>query len=346
MRSLYFLRGVIFISIDDNEQAQLKLLCDEIFGGNNFKSNSIIVNNRGGRDYGGIALQHDYILIYSNNKGELNLINDHDKKFQYQDSEGGFNLMELRNRNVKFNISNRPNLCYPFYVNPNNADANNLLEISLEPKDGFVEVYPAKSNGIQTVWRWGKEEKSRANLNKQIFGKVNRNGGYMIVQKYRKTTKMQRSIWDEKEFVNERGSEVLKEILTQNIFSYPKSVATIKRVLELGTNSTSTILDFFAGSGTTLHATMQLNAEDGGHRKCILVTNNENNICEEVTYERNKRVIQGYTTPKGEEVEGLHDNNLRYYRTTLLSRDKSVKNMRQLVRLATDMLCIKNDVYT
>lgn len=338
--------GVIFISIDDNEQAQLKLLCDEIFGGNNFKSNSIIVNNRGGRDYGGIALQHDYILIYSNNKGELNLINDHDKKFQYQDSEGGFNLMELRNRNVKFNISNRPNLCYPFYVNPNNADANNLLEISLEPKDGFVEVYPAKSNGIQTVWRWGKEEKSRANLNKQIFGKVNRNGGYMIVQKYRKTTKMQRSIWDEKEFVNERGSEVLKEILTQNIFSYPKSVATIKRVLELGTNSTSTILDFFAGSGTTLHATMQLNAEDGGHRKCILVTNNENNICEEVTYERNKRVIQGYTTPKGEEVEGLHNNNLRYYRTNFLSRDKSVKNMRQLVRLATDMLCIKNDVYT
>ena len=345
-KSLLSSGGVIFISIDDNEQAQLKLLCDEIFGGNNFKSNSIIVNNRGGRDYGGIALQHDYILIYSNNKGELNLINDHDKKFQYQDSEGGFNLMELRNRNVKFNISNRPNLCYPFYVNPNNADANNLLEISLEPKDGFVEVYPAKSNGIQTVWRWGKEEKSRANLNKQIFGKVNRNGGYMIVQKYRKTTKMQRSIWDEKEFVNERGSEVLKEILTQNIFSYPKSVATIKRVLELGTNSTSTILDFFAGSGTTLHATMQLNAEDGGHRKCILVTNNENNICEKVTYERNKRVIQGYTTPKGEEVEGLHDNNLRYYRTNFLSRDKSVKNMRQLVRLATDMLCIKNDVYT
>lgn len=345
-KSLLSSGGVIFISIDDNEQAQLKLLCDEIFGGNNFKSNSIIVNNRGGRDYGGIALQHDYILIYSNNKGELNLINDHDKKFQYQDSEGGFNLMELRNRNVKFNISNRPNLCYPFYVNPNNADANNLLEISLEPKDGFVEVYPAKSNGIQTVWRWGKEEKSRANLNKQIFGKVNRNGGYMIVQKYRKTTKMQRSIWDEKEFVNERGSEVLKEILTQNIFSYPKSVATIKRVLELGTNSTSTILDFFAGSGTTLHATMQLNAEDGGHRKCILVTNNENNICEEVTYERNKRVIQGYTTPKGEEVEGLHNNNLRYYRTNFLSRDKSVKNMRQLVRLATDMLCIKNDVYT
>ncbi len=129
-------------------------------------------------------------------------------------------------------------------------------------------------------------------------------------------------------------------------FDTPKPTRLLRRVFDLSTNKDSLILDFFAGSGTTLHATMQLNAEDGGHRKCILVTNNENNICEEVTYERNKRVIQGYTTPKGEEVEGLHDNNLRYYRTNFLSRDKSVKNMRQLVRLATDMLCIKNDVYT
>ena len=338
--------GFIFISIDDNEQANLKLLCDEIFGEQNFKSNSIIINNRGGRDYGGIALQHDYILIYSKAIGQLNLIDDPDKVFQYYDTEGGFNLMELRNRNVKFNSDNRPNLCYPFYVNPNNPDANNLLEISLEPKDGFVEVFPAKSNGIQTVWRWGKEEKARANLNIQIFGKANRNGGYMIVQKYRKTTKMQRSVWDEKEFVNERGSEVLKEILTQSIFSYPKSLATIMRVLELGSSEKSKILDFFAGSGTTLHAVMQLNKRDGGKRICVLCTNNENGICENVTYERNKRVITGYTKPNGEYVEGLHDNNLRYYRTEFLPRERTAKNMRQLVEASTGLLCIKNDLYT
>ena len=106
------------------------------------------------------------------------------------------------------------------------------------------------------------------------------------------------------------------------------------------------ILDFFAGSGTTLHATMQLNAEDGGHRQCILVTNNENNICEEVTYERNRRVINGYTTPKGEEVAGLTKNNLRYYRTGFVGRNRSMQNMRRLVNLATDMLCIKEDLYT
>ena len=144
----------------------------------------------------------------------------------------------------------------------------------------------------------------------------------------------------------ENAGRMLLDIFGGQVFDYPKPVSLIKYLINFTPDKKLTILDFFAGSGTTLHATMQLNAEDGGHRKCILVTNNENNICEEVTYERNKRVIQGYTTPKGEEVKGLHDNNLRYYRTNFLSRDKSVKNMRQLVRLATDMLCIKNDVYT
>lgn len=264
--------GVIFISIDDNEVDNLRKICDEVFGEENFKSNSIIINNRGGRDYGGIALQHDYILIYSKNIiATLNPITETDKQFQYYDEYGGFNLMELRNRNIKFNDKNRPNLCYPFYVNPNNADKNGLLELSLEPKIGFIEVYPAKSNGVQTVWRWGKEEKARDNINKEIFGKENRNGGYMIVQKYRKSTKMQRSVWDEKEFVNERGTEAIKDLLDKAYFNYPKSVYTIKRVLELGSSKNSLILDFFSGSATTAHAVMQLNAEDGGKRKFIMV---------------------------------------------------------------------------
>ncbi len=91
---------------------------------------------------------------------------------------------------------------------------------------------------------------------------------------------------------------------------------------------------------------MQLNAEDGGKRNCILCTNNENGICENVTYERNKRVIEGYTKPNGEEVVGLADNNLRYYRTEFLPRERSVKNMRELVHASTGLLCIKNDLYT
>ena len=89
-----------------------------------------------------------------------------------------------------------------------------------------------------------------------------------------------------------------------------------------------------------------MNAEDGGQRQCILATNNENGICENVTYERNRRVIQGYTTPKGENVPGLTHNNLRYYKTKLLPRQQTVKNKRALVEASTDLLCIKNNVYT
>lgn len=271
-RTLLANDGIIFISIDDNEVHHLRKICDEVFGAINFKSLSIVMNNRGGRDYGGVALQHDYLLVYGKSENAaFNLIEEKDKQFQFTDNEGGFNLMELRNRNVKFNDKNRPNLCYPFYVNPKNTDNNGLMEISLEPKVGFVEVYPAKSQGIQTVWRWGKEEKARSALNKEIFGKVNQNGGYMIVQKYRKSTKMQRSVWDEKEFVNERGTEAVKELFGAAYFDYPKSPYTIKRVMELGSSNDSLILDFFSGSATTAHAVMQLNAEDGGKRKYIMV---------------------------------------------------------------------------
>ena len=130
-------------------------------------------------------------------------------------------------------------------------------------------------------------------------------------------------------------------------FSFSKPVELVRYLIAITQkHSNINVLDFFAGSGTTLHAVMQLNAEDGGKRQCILCTNNENGICENVTYERNKRVIQGYTKPNGEYVEGLHDNNLRYYHMDFVGRSRSTKNMRRLVSLSTDMLCIKENLYT
>ncbi len=133
-------------------------------------------------------------------------------------------------------------------------------------------------------------------------------------------------------------------------FDHPKDEEIIAKFIRAVTsysdNRVYVILDFFAGSGTTLHAVMQLNAEDGGHRQCILCTNNENGICENVTYERNKRVIEGYTKPNGEHVEGLHDNNLRYYRTGFVSRERTQKNRRELMIKSTDLLCIKENLYT
>ncbi|MGN8376244.1 site-specific DNA-methyltransferase [Helicobacter pylori] len=262
--------GVIFISIDDNEAAQLKLLCDEIFGEGNFVACCPVVSNRGGRDYGGIAITHEYILIYQKEFEEksLNLLVETDKKFQYEDKNGFFNLMELRNRNIKFNSKNRPNLYYPFYVDLSKVDENNLYDISLENKKGFVEVYPLKSQGINTVWRWGKE-KALKYLNLEIKAKKKQDGNFMIVQKYRSVLKRQRSIFDDVSFVTEKGSNAVKDLFNGvKVFDYPKSPFFIKRLieisssLEIGENENDIILDFFAGSGTTAHAVLESNKSD------------------------------------------------------------------------------------
>lgn len=329
--------GVIFCSIDDKNQAYVKCLFDEVFGERNFISNAVIVNNRGGRDYGGIAVQHEYLIIYARNTNEyeLNEIEEKDKKFDYQDEEGGYNLMELRNRNVKFNDQNRPNLCYSFYLNPNSADRNGLYQISLEPSDDFcIEVRPAVSQGIQTVWRWGKEEKARPNLNKLIFGKANKNGGYMIVQKYRKTTKMQRSVWDDKEFVNERGSEMVKDTIGYGVFDYPKSMWLLRRIVELASNEKSVVLDFFAGSGTTGQAVLDLN-KDGGNRTFILCQLNEitdktpNGIAYDVTSKRLKRIMTGECYDGSKDFEWIKKNkpyggNLDVYEIESVADNESI----------------------
>lgn len=128
-------------------------------------------------------------------------------------------------------------------------------------------------------------------------------------------------------------------------FPYPKVTSASKYLLSNIHPNPKIILDFFAGSGTTLHATMALNAEDDGNRQCILVTNNENKIAEEVTYERNKRVIQGYTNAKGDEVEGLHNNNLRYFQSDFVPSNRSELNRRLLTARSTDLLCIKEDCF-
>ena len=234
----------------------------------------------------------------------------------------------------------RPNSNFTI-VNPRNNQEFpvNPLAVWRITKEGFPQylkenriVFPGDYDFLnisKPVLRYWKEDDKK---------KAGDRFGYTTVSSY----------INEEVGMTQDGTKDITNIFGEKAFGFPKPMSLIKYLLKISNPhyKSLSILDFFAGSGTTLHATMQLNAEDGGHRKCILVTNNENNICEKVTYERNKRVIKGYTTPKGEEVEGLHNNNLRYYRTNFLSRDKSVKNMRQLVRLATDMLCIKNDVYT
>ena len=273
-RNLLSKDGLIFVSIDDNEQANLKKVCDEIFGEKNFIGIFCINSTPNARDYGHIGKMHEYALFYAKNIdfAKSNMIPEEDKKFTYSDEIGGFNIHPLYNSNEAFTPANRPNLYYPFYVNPNSKTKDGFYEIGLENRTGWIEVYPTKSvkNGVQFVWRWGKEEKSRANLNKEIVGyKVDNE--FKIVQKMRNSAKLIRSFLYDGGYTSRKGTAEVEEIIGSKIFSFPKPVELIKLFLKSGSNEDSIVLDFFSGSGTTAQAVMELNNEDNGNRRFILV---------------------------------------------------------------------------
>ena len=263
--------GVIFISIDDNEQDNLKKLCNEVFGEGNFIGQITVVANPRGRDYGGIARMHDYTLAYRKSESfEMRLIPGDSSEFPFHDEISGFELRELRNRNIKFNKENRRNLYYPFYINAHNPDENGLFEIDVEPHAGWTELYPLESQGIDTVWRWGKP-KSIENLNINIKAKPMKNGSYQIVEKYREAGMMARSVWWDKDTNTEKGTLLVKGMFQEKVFDYPKPIEMLVRFMQIGTGEDDLVLDFFAGSSSTAHATMQLNVEDGGNRRFIMV---------------------------------------------------------------------------
>ncbi len=331
---------VIFISIDDNEQAQLKLLCDEVFGEKNFIGciPRLTSPQRFAQEKN-INISHDSLLIYSqNNNVSLNKI--------ILDNKNGKTLKEDK-------IGHYYKGDTKALIAPISQGYSENCDYDFEYKGKIYK--PINKDGIRNRWFWTKKRmeaaaklgilrETKSGLRMQIYQdvKFDENTNTLITKEIG-VRFCSLDLLDNK-YSNPNGVADLS-VFGDIKFNNPKPISLIRTICELYPAKNSTILDFFAGSGTTLHATMQLNAEDGGHRKCILVTNNENNICEEVTYERNKRVIQGYTTPKGEEVPGLTGNTLRYYRTDFISRDRSPRNMRALVAASTDLLCIKNDIY-
>ena len=343
--------GVIFISIDDNEVAQLKCICDEIFNTFTDKTRTnclgVLIWDLGtGTQAGHFTRAHEYVLVYALNKDNVS---------NFSGGEGEIDHSALKRISKK-----NPPVLFKFkagtkFLAPNGTELYN--EWGDSEKTKLISGRMVAENGVlkydvelQAGFAMVKQMKSWFSGEFTVDSK-----GQQVTEFYFNSTgilhyKKQRSVINPPSVIKEcgstkTGSSELSEIIgSSDIFGYPKPSKLIKFLLSLQNNDI-TVLDFFAGSGTTLHATMQLNAEDGGHRKCILVTNNENNICENVTYIRNKRVIQGYTTPKGEEIPGLTGNTLRYYKTDFISRDQTPRNMRALVAASTDLLCIKNDIY-
>lgn len=275
-RNLLSDSGVIFISIDDNEVTNLRNICNELYGEDNFVAQIAVQINPRGRNLDiFVAKTIEYVLVYVMNYNNENSINGIEKKgkmideYNKKDELGKYREIGLRNRNQSFNPVTRPNLYYPLYVNPK------TLKVSVVKDNGYIdEVWPDAPDGTKTCWTWMKKKVVNEN-NLLIAGKSGNSWRIYrkdyLVKDGKKATTLAKSLWVDKEINNDYGKKAIKDLFGSNIMTFPKSPGLLKKILKMGSKKESIILDFFAGSSTTADAVMQLNAEDGGHRKFIMV---------------------------------------------------------------------------
>ncbi len=282
--------GVIFVSIDDSEQAYLKVLMDEIFGEENFVGNLPRRATSGGKaDSKFIRSQTDYLLIYK--KPELN----------------EFDGITSNPENYKLNDDVYGKYYLREVVAPKGIRYSTSLDYDIEIND--VNYSPFVGTGERYCWRWGRERFEKA-IRLGIV-EIKNNKPYQKVfyeydfDKQNELSKMDRKIkienleYLDSKYSNTNAISVIKSIFGDRVFDYPKPTTLIKDLLKLvGYKKNAIVLDFFAGSGTTGHAVMELNREDGGSRSFILSTNNENNIGIDITAERLNRIITGESTNK------------------------------------------------
>ena len=313
-KNLLSKRGVIFISIDDREIANLRLLCDDIFGESNFVETFIWQSIfRPSNMSKTIRKNAEYVLFYSSNI-DLELVES------FQDPQGDASLTQ-NNNSVRV-------LLFPAnYVKIYLPDGiyHKGVYGEIEVLDDIIVEQGTSTNNfrISGKLKWSQEYLDEE-IKKGVTISIKSKGLIPYYRKDYQKTALRPTKLIPRELVGDvlqSGAE-LEQIFGIAPFNYAKPTSLIRHLIYmLQYPKDITILDFFGGSGTTMHATMQLNEEDGGHRQCILVQQNENNICEAVTYERNKRVMQGYTNAKGEAVAGL-GNSMKYYRTAFVGEHK------------------------
>lgn len=357
--------GIIFISIDDNEEANLKLLCDSIFGErNNITQFFWEKTQHFGRQKINYYSNCEYILCYakklfSSEIGKLKELLVEKVKTELTDAplynaSNRENILTFKAGSVKFNLKDgvydkTNNESYQLLTPVKVKDKKNSNNLVLKFKSRWSQqtiddelekgtTFWVKSEGfaIRAIYHEGKT----ANESPKQLIFTNSNNPLCSYTRF-----------GNKVGVNEEGSNELNSIITQSIFSYPKPVSLIKYLINMyydykneDYKTDFTVLDFFAGSGTTGQAVLELNKEDGGHRRFILCTNNENNICTEVTYPRLKTVITGIRSDGTKYSDGL-PANLYYFKTDFIEDQANTEQARyNLVEKVDSLLCIAEDV--
>lgn len=355
--------GVILISIDNNEYARLKLLCDEVFGGDNCLATFIWHNNKKGRQMDKyIKNTNEYILVYTNNLQQVKIadkiINADQADYPYEDEISKYKKgYPLHNGTAAFHINNRPNLCYSIYIRDDDVQivdekttdesGEYRLEITPEGKklieSGYRRIIPKYNEKYQRqrVWRWGKDKFLREYRTELML--VQEGDSYYFYQKNRVDQEGNtfQKFTNYIDIDTSRGKSDFNQIFGTSVnFDAPKPCDLIKYLLTLSADKDIRILDFFAGSGTTGQAVLELNKEDGGHRQFILCTNNENGIAKKITYPRIKAVVEGYG-----DIEGI-PANVRYFKTDFVEKDETLDKLRRKLSPACeDMIRIREGAF-
>lgn len=312
--------GVIFISIDDNEIAQLKLLCDEIFYEKNFVgvicwkhrhsiSNDLIISQN-----------HNYILVYAK---QFDVLFKNRDDFRLEKEFTGFSNPDDDPRG-------------PYKLTPVDGPGGSRKGNPYFEFLGVQGYFRYSPGTMQELYENGLIVKRTKTLAKKYFLSDAKKSGGRVVTTW----------WDGREVgTTTEGTRTLNSMIGKGKFNNPKPVRLIKRIVKLATTKSGTVLDFFAGSGTTGHAVLELNDEDNGNRKFILCTNNENNICTEVCYPRMEKAIKGYKKlDSGKQIKGT-SGNLKYFRTTFVESEPTDRNKKKLVDQSTEMLCLKESCF-
>lgn len=347
MRKLLSNEGYICISIDDNEQPNMRMLCDQIFGEDNFIACMARRTKSSGKTTNHISANHDYLIIYAKNIVSVGIVGlPHiDEGFKYEDEYVDVRGKYKLNQTLDYDsLSYSASLDYPIEIDG---------EVFYPGQD--YEKYLDRKNGnhqrADWAWRWSRElfefgykngfivVKRKSDGTARIYTKTylnasiqrTKNGNYEIVINERKKPLSTLDFLDA-EYSNDNAKKDLNRIFNQFAFDYPKPVSLLLRLLQTCHTKQAIVLDCFAGSGTTGHAVMKLNAEDSGNRRFILCTNNENHICRDVTYERIKRVIdkENYAASlKYYKVDYVPISKRMYYEYA----DKLLAHIRELVEL-------------
>lgn len=258
--------GIIYIDIDHYELFYLGALVDEIFGYENRLGVLAVVHNLKGRYSEFFSVAHENKLVYAKNADNAVIKDyqfDNSDSYPLEDEIGKYKLVGLQRTGNGSLREERPNLFYPVYYNPTTE------EVSIKEKEGFVAIYPIDSEGIERRWRWGKNKIEKEWKTEIVVKQVK--GEYKIYTKIRIKGDRPKTLWNRPEYSGTTGTNELKDLVSHNEFSYPKSVQLVVDSLQIATDEDSIVLDFFGGSGTTGQAVMDLNKRDNGSRRFILV---------------------------------------------------------------------------